>query len=151
MSTAAQRAKRREEVDHAYNEVAKAASWGAVKYGTVGAALATIGHFTWPAFRRQTLAFKGFLTMGFVCTGLIIHGESRLLAHERQVRHTETKLRREARLDLARRGLVGTETEIAKWKEERAKRISEEAAQGPVANSTGNTGTGSSSSAASSS
>ena len=53
--------------------------------------------------------------------GLCIHAENALQAHELEQRLRENTLRREARLDLARRGLVATETEIAKWKEERAR------------------------------
>ncbi|KAL5488169.1 hypothetical protein ACEPAI_6277 [Sanghuangporus weigelae] len=129
MSSAAQRAKRREEIDHAYGEVARAATWGAVKYGLFGASLATLAHFTWPTFRRQTLAFKGFLTMGFVCTGLVFYAEDKLQTREAEMRIKEGRLRREARIDLARRGLIGTETEIAKWKEEREARLRGEQAQ----------------------
>ena len=51
--------------------------------------------------------------------GLVIGADNALLSHERDRRIAETALRREARIDLARRGLVGTETEISKWKEER--------------------------------
>ena len=54
--------------------------------------------------------------------GLVVGADNALLLHEKRERMAETAIRREARLDLARRGLVGTETEIAKWKEERAKR-----------------------------
>ena len=53
--------------------------------------------------------------------GLCIHAENALQAHELEQRLKENSLRREARIDLARRGLVATETEIAKWKEERAR------------------------------
>ena len=59
--------------------------------------------------------------------GLCIHAENALQAHELEQRLKENSLRREARIDLARRGLVATETEIAKWKEERA-RVREAAA-----------------------
>lgn len=45
--------------------------------------------------------------------------ETALLAHQAQVRAKESKIRKEARIDLARRGLVPTETEIAKWKAEK--------------------------------
>ena len=38
------------------------------------------------------------------------------MAHEAVRRREENIIRREARLDLARRGLIGTETEIAKWR-----------------------------------
>ena len=53
--------------------------------------------------------------------GLVFGAESALIEHENIRRREENILRREARLDLARRGLVGTETEIANWKAEREK------------------------------
>ena len=53
--------------------------------------------------------------------GLCIHAERALQSHELEQRLRENTLRREARIDLARRGLVPTETEIKKWKEERAR------------------------------
>ena len=58
-----------------------------------------------------------------VCFGLITGAESALLAHEAEQRRVESRIRREARIDLAKRGLVGTETEIAKWIEERSTRV----------------------------
>jgi len=69
-----------------------------------------------PVFRRQTLAFKGFIVSGFTIFGLVFGAESALIEHENIRRREENILRREARIDLARRGLVGTETEIANWK-----------------------------------
>ena len=54
--------------------------------------------------------------------GLVVGADSALLSHEASQRVTETALRREARIDLARQGRVGTETEIAKWKKEREER-----------------------------
>jgi len=131
MSTAEQRAKRRQEIDRAYELQFKAASWGAAKYTAIGISLATLGHFTWPVFRRQTLAFKGFLVSAFTMFGLVLGADNALLSHEAAQRIAETKLRREARMDLARRGLVGTETEIAKWKEERAKMTGPPASNSP--------------------
>ena len=92
-----------------------------------------MAHLTHHSHRRQTLAFKGFIVSG--CTlscflqpigsksgsavtifGLVFGAESALIEHENIRRREENILRREARLDLARRGLVGTETEIANWK-----------------------------------
>jgi hypothetical protein len=90
--------------------------------------------------RRQTLAFKGFLVSisrppfthsEFLCYwadsdaifpvtiyGLVSGADTALLSHENQQRLTENDLRREARIDLARRGLVPTESQIMKWKDE---------------------------------
>lgn len=63
------------------------------------------------------------LTWGFAVSvlGMCIHAENALQKHELAQRLRENYLRREARVDLARRGLVATETEIAKWKAERAR------------------------------
>jgi len=90
--------------------------------------------------RRQTLAFKGFLvsissasiqrTVSFstialmlyfspvTIYGLVSGADTALLSHENQQRLTENDLRREARIDLSRRGLVPTESQIMKWKDE---------------------------------
>jgi hypothetical protein len=51
--------------------------------------------------------------------GLISRADTALLSHENYQRLTENDLRREARIDLARRGLVATESQIMKWKDER--------------------------------
>ena len=50
--------------------------------------------------------------------GLISGADTALLSHENQQRMTENDLRREARIDLARRGLVATESQIMKWRDE---------------------------------
>jgi len=83
--------------------------------------LAFIGHHTWPFFRRQTLAFKGFLVSGFTIWGLVVGADTALLRHEEKKRVADAALRREARIALASRGLVGTESEISKWKAEKEK------------------------------
>ncbi len=45
------------------------------------------------------------------------------MEHENRRRREENILRREARFDLARRGLIGTETEIANWKAARREQL----------------------------
>ncbi|PCH41440.1 hypothetical protein WOLCODRAFT_137390 [Wolfiporia cocos MD-104 SS10] len=120
------RATRNEDVQRAYEIQANAAVAGAARFSAVGTGLAILGHYTWPAFRRQTLPFKCFLVSISTVFGLVIGAENALMAHEAERRQTETALRKEARIDLARRGLVATETEIAKW---RAARIAEQQAQ----------------------
>ena len=88
-------------------------------------------------FRRQTLAFKGFLVTGCTCLspgvlslivhtmptvtvfGLVHYAESALQQLEADQRRTESLVRKEARIDLARRGIVATETAIAHWRTER--------------------------------
>ncbi|KAH9951755.1 hypothetical protein B0H21DRAFT_717329 [Amylocystis lapponica] len=125
------RARRKEELDKAYELQSKAAMIGAARYTGVGFGLAVIGHYSWPLFRRQTLAFKGFLVSAFTIFGLVLSAESALLSHEAEKRQIETQLRREARIDLARRGRVATETEIARWKEERVQRMQAESQPDP--------------------
>ena len=61
-------------------------------------------------------------------SGLVFGAESALIEHENRRRREENILRREARLDLARRGLVGTETEIARWKLDRQEQIRQQSA-----------------------
>ncbi|PAV20744.1 hypothetical protein PNOK_0337100 [Pyrrhoderma noxium] len=72
MSSAAQRAKRREEVDYVYGERTKAAAWGGLKYGLAGAAVLTLGHYMSQIVRRQTLALKGFIFQLFTICNLNI-------------------------------------------------------------------------------
>ncbi|KAF8639656.1 hypothetical protein AX17_000921 [Amanita inopinata Kibby_2008] len=62
------------------------------------------------------MAFKAFLVSGCAMAGLTFGAENALLAHQAMRRKEENLIRREARLDLARQGFIGTETEIAKWR-----------------------------------
>lgn len=48
--------------------------------------------------------------------GLVFGAEHALLEYEAGRRVEENNIRRQARYDLARQGLVPTETEIAKWR-----------------------------------
>ncbi|KAI0320256.1 hypothetical protein OF83DRAFT_618728 [Amylostereum chailletii] len=118
-STAVARARRREDVEKAYDIQTKAALTGAAQYGAVGFGALTVAHYTWPAFRRQTLALKGFLLTTFAIYGMVMHAEDALQSHESVQRKAEHDIRREARIDLTRRGLVATESEILKWRAER--------------------------------
>ena len=52
-------------------------------------------------------------------SGLVFGAENALQQYENVKRREGNAIRREARLDLARRGLVPTETEIANWKTEK--------------------------------
>ena len=86
--------------------------------------------FDLASFAHTTpLPLASFKSIVVVCTGLVFYGEGTLLAHERETRMRESRLRKEARIDLARRGIVGTESEIAKWKEEKLKAMDEERAK----------------------
>ncbi|KAF9535085.1 hypothetical protein CPB83DRAFT_843446 [Crepidotus variabilis] len=116
------RAQLREDVEEAYKIQSEAATNGALRGTSIGIGLAIIAHHLWPVFRRQTLAFKGFVVSGFTITGLVFSAETALMAHENIRRREENQLRREARLELARKGLIGTETEIANWKAARRER-----------------------------
>ncbi|KAH9943060.1 uncharacterized protein BXZ73DRAFT_87491 [Epithele typhae] len=113
------RDRRKEDIEKAYQVQAAAGLRGFAQFGAVGLGLAAIGHHSWPAFRRQTLPFKAWLVTIVSVFGLCIHAENALQAHELEQRLRENSVRREARLDLARRGLVATESEIAKWRAER--------------------------------
>ncbi|GLB33618.1 hypothetical protein LshimejAT787_0105020 [Lyophyllum shimeji] len=113
------RLRHREDVDRAHEVQSKAAVEGGLRGTAVGLGLAIIGHHSWPLFRRQPLAFKAFLVSTFTVFGLVFGAENALQAHEAEQRYHENKLRKEARYDLARRGVVPTETEIAKWKREK--------------------------------
>ncbi|KAM6495739.1 hypothetical protein JOM56_008445 [Amanita muscaria] len=110
------RSRQRQDIEQAYQIQARAAVEGAARGAAIGLGLAILGHYLWPVFRRQTLAFKAFLTSGCTIAGLTFGAENALLAHEAVKRKEENLIRREARIDLARQGLVGTETEIAKWR-----------------------------------
>jgi len=114
----------REDVDKAYEIQSRAAIEGATRTMAIGSGLVIIAHHTWPAFRRQTLAFKGFVISAFAIAGLVIGAESALQRYENVRRREGNVVRREARLDLARRGLIATETEIANWKAEKERQQS---------------------------
>ncbi|KAF8520109.1 hypothetical protein JB92DRAFT_2709598 [Gautieria morchelliformis] len=119
-----ERARRKEQADRAYELQVKSGSWGAIKATLYGLALVTLTHHTWPLFRRQTLAIKGFLVSSCTIFGLVVGADTALLSHEAEHRLVEDRLRREARIELARQGKVATEPEIARWiarKEESAK------------------------------
>ncbi|EJF62980.1 hypothetical protein DICSQDRAFT_103411 [Dichomitus squalens LYAD-421 SS1] len=123
------RGRRKEEIERAYQIQVAAGLRGAAQFGAVGLGTAAIAHHYWPTFRRQTLPFKAWLVSIVAVFGLCIHAENALQAHELEQRLKENKIRREARVDLARRGLVATETEIAKWKEQRERALDAAAAQ----------------------
>ncbi len=200
MSTAAQRAKRREELDRAYGLQTKAAAW--VRLSPWGSSRRTsllelifkligrcevyclrplpcdnwtfvlspvsvrcILHFAAaPSVTRYNniyslqetdtcvqrfsglslygnLVYRSFvLSLSYntavTMFGLVVGADTALLSHERSQRIAESAIRREARLDLARRGIVGTETEIAKWKEAREARLAAERSMPPPQSST---------------
>jgi len=112
------RSRLRTDVDKAQKLQMEAGIKGALQYTGLGLGAVTIGH-SWPLFRRQTLAFKAFLVSAFTIFGLVVAADSALLKHEARQRSESTALRKEARIDLARRGIIPTETAIRKWQAER--------------------------------
>ncbi len=112
--------------------------------------MCTLGHLTWPWFRsvscpilpssparradslprpafpsRQTWGLKGFLISSSSVFGLTIGADNYLLRYEGQQRIEENDLRRQARNELAREGIIATETEIRRWKARREQKIAE--------------------------
>lgn len=74
---------------------------------------------------RQTLALKGFLVSSASVTGLVMGADNYLLKYESQQRYQENELRRKARNDLARQGIIATESEIRRWKQRKEAEIRE--------------------------
>ncbi|KAJ6599250.1 hypothetical protein DFH09DRAFT_29876 [Mycena vulgaris] len=106
----------REDVDQAYSAQTRSAVEGALRGSAVGVGLTIITHYSWPLFRRQSFQFKGFLVCTCTVFGLVIGAETALQEYEAVRRWEENTIRKEARLDLARRGIIPTETAIRKWR-----------------------------------
>ena len=64
--------------------------------------------------------------MAVTIAGLVFSAEAALLEYENKKRREENMIRREARLDLAKQGLIGTETEIARWKAQRQSQVEQQ-------------------------
>ncbi|KAG7097155.1 hypothetical protein E1B28_004533 [Marasmius oreades] len=118
------RSRREEDANQAYDIQVKAGVQGAARASAVGIGLTIILHYTWPTFRRLRTPFKAFVVSGFAMAGLTFGAERALLAHESKRREEENALRRQARLELAQRGIIPTETEITKWRVEREQQMS---------------------------
>ncbi|KAJ7638666.1 hypothetical protein FB45DRAFT_1023440 [Roridomyces roridus] len=113
------RIRTRTDVDEAYAVQTQSAIEGALHGGLLGVGSAIVAHYTWPFFRRQTFQFKGFLVCGCTLFGLVIGAERALLEYEAVRRWEENSIRKEARIELARRGIIPTETAISNWRAER--------------------------------
>jgi hypothetical protein len=72
------------------------------------------------AHLMTVIAEVGRLAVGTIF-GLVLGAEKALLAHEADRRLSENYIRKQARRDLANRGIVPTETEIRKWRIEKEK------------------------------
>jgi len=103
---------------------------GALQYTGLGLGAVTIGH-SWPLFRRQTLAFKAFLVSAFTMFGLVVAADNALLKHEATQRSEISALRKQARIELARRGIIPTETAIREWQAERENAMDSTAKDAP--------------------
>ncbi|ORX38728.1 hypothetical protein BD324DRAFT_650072 [Kockovaella imperatae] len=91
---------------------------GAIRWTVIAGAACVLGHYTWPFFRRQTLAFKGFITSSATIFGLVVGADNHLLNYEDHIRRAETNIRRRAHLSLIQEGKIPSEAEIAKWRQE---------------------------------
>jgi len=113
------RSRLKADVDEAYKLQMRAGIKGAAQFTGVGIGAVTLGHYTWPLFRKQTFAFKAFLVSAFTMFGLVITADTVLLQHEAKRRAETGALRKQARIELGRRGIIPTETALREWQEER--------------------------------
>lgn len=71
----------------------------------------------------QTLALKGFIVSGFTIFGFVVGADTVLLNHEGRQRSEEDLIRSVARRELARKGILASEREIEKWKQDTRQRL----------------------------
>ncbi|SPC64247.1 uncharacterized protein UHOD_05104 [Ustilago sp. UG-2017b] len=109
---------REEQIESAYELQRSAAMKGALLYTALGASSCFMAHHLFPGFRHQTLALKGFITSGFTIFGFVVGADTVLLSHESQQRSEENMVRSRARAELGKKGIVASEKEIEKWKDE---------------------------------
>ncbi|UZJ53400.1 hypothetical protein CBS101457_002720 [Exobasidium rhododendri] len=74
-------------------------------------------------FRSQTLALKAFIVSGFTIFGFVVGADTVLLNHEGVQRTEEDLIRTVARRELAKKGIIGSESEIEKWKDQTRERL----------------------------
>jgi hypothetical protein len=82
-----------------------------------------MSHHLFPKFRYQTLALKAFIISGFAIYGFVIGADTVLLDHEGRQRSEEAAIRNVARRELAKQGILASETEIERWKEQTRERL----------------------------
>jgi len=70
---------------------------------------------------KQTLPLKVFLVTIAAVFGFTMSADHALVRFETHQRIEEAAIRKEARMELAKRGLVPTETEISKWRDANGK------------------------------
>ncbi|KAJ7781430.1 hypothetical protein B0H16DRAFT_1404847 [Mycena metata] len=115
----ASRFRLKEDVDKAYTVQTRSAIEGGIRGTAIGVGLTIITHYSWPFFRRQTFQFKGFLVCTCTVFGVVLGAERALQQYEARRRQEENEIRKEARIDLNHRGIIPTETAIAKWRASR--------------------------------
>ncbi|WFC94856.1 hypothetical protein MBRA1_001493 [Malassezia brasiliensis] len=120
--------------DYAYL-MQRAGIRGALVWGFVGFTGVFASHHIFPSFRRQTLAFKAFLTMSAASIGLVFAAETALQRFEYEKRTHDNLIRNRAMRELGQRGIVASEREIQKWQEELIQREIENRARSNVTSS----------------
>ncbi|KAJ7179303.1 hypothetical protein C8R46DRAFT_635313 [Mycena filopes] len=115
----ASRSRLKQDVEQAYTVQTRSGIEGGVQGAAIGVGLAIISHYTSPLFRRQTFQFKAFLVCTCTVFGVVISAERALQQYEALRRLEENEIRKEARIDLGQRGIIPTETAIAKWRASR--------------------------------
>jgi len=113
--------RRQKDADEAHRIQVKAGFLGATQGTAFGIGATTLGHVYSPFFRKQTLPLKVFLVTAAAIFGFTLSADNALLKFETRQRIREAVIRKEARMELAKQGLVPTETEIAKWREANGK------------------------------
>lgn len=91
------------------------AAEGAVRWTIYGLLTCTTMHFTWPWFRKQTLAGKGFIVSSFTIFGLVTWADHYLISYEKEERQANERLRRAAQHSLASSGKIASESNIKSW------------------------------------
>ncbi|KAF9649642.1 hypothetical protein BDM02DRAFT_1782941 [Thelephora ganbajun] len=112
---------RQKDADEAHRIQVKAGFLGGAQWTAFGIGATTLGHVYSPFFRKQTLPLKVFLVTITAVFGFTLSADHALLGFETRRRIEEAAVRKEARMELAKRGLVPTETEISKWREANGK------------------------------
>ncbi|KAF9779489.1 hypothetical protein BJ322DRAFT_1013305 [Thelephora terrestris] len=115
------RLQRQKDADEAHQIQVKAGFLGAAQWTAFGVAATSLAHVYSPFFRKQTLPLKAFLVTITAVFGFTLSADQALLRFETRRRIEDSAIRKEARMELAKRGLVPTETEIAKWREANGK------------------------------
>jgi len=99
----------------AYKLQVAGASEGALRWTLYGLIFSTTLHFTWPWFRKQTLAGKGFIVSSFTIFGLVTWADHYLLSYEKNERQENEMLRHAAQRHISNSGRIASEGEIRAW------------------------------------